>query len=658
MNKPLAGIHAPIFAYENGLTGEFVEIESLEQFCNTVLTANQHAHGLRTISQEIKLHGEYLDGLTAYPQWLHTDNGMMLAGYVIDSPSGAITVGTMGMTGVHLRQLSPCLFATDDQAVLARLATLHYSTVFDFDIEQAFDYVNELDEHKPRLIITDKPLQKHGDLLLCTPDQLHGVDDKQFRQRLNEKVKTIQPETWGEPIPLHHQTSQETPYPMDAWQGTLRGAVESIAHHAQVPLAMAGHWVLGALSVIGQRAVNAPMVNGHKPSSLYLILQGESGSGKSFSKDLAFYAIDQHEKRLAQEFNRDMRAWLEETSLLKGKDLKAYLTENPKPINQTSVLSDTTIEPLLDKLIDDGLANVAIVSDEAGLFFNGHTMKGDTAGNAVSNLASVWSNGDVNRTRSRRNANTSPFSHAYNVRITIALAGQGVILEPVFADRLLAEQGFLARALFANPESLQGKREWNNPERMNDDPYNDPRLTDYWQRCSILLDPLEPIDERQDMLLDKDARNFLANYQQSVEQRITTGGALENLRAVASRMAENASRIATLMAYFDFRQYVTVDDLRRAFLLVEYSTFEHLRYTETVNKTSDSQLLLEQIIKHYQQQQQPIGWSYLSRRINPKYLREKETFKALIGELAETHHIRVIKQADGQFIDVNPCLLA
>ena len=48
--------------------------------------------------------------------------------------------------------------------------------------------------------------------------------------------------------------------------------------------------------------------------------------------------------------------------------------------------------------------------------------------------------------------------------------------------------------------------------------------------------------------------------------------ALEYLKAYASRMAENATRIASLMAFFDGRKTVTTDDIKRGFMLVEYST--------------------------------------------------------------------------------------
>ncbi|MFP3740192.1 DUF3987 domain-containing protein, partial [Burkholderia sp. SIMBA_019] len=59
------------------------------------------------------------------------------------------------------------------------------------------------------------------------------------------------------------------------------------------------------------------------------------------------------------------------------------------------------------------------------------------------------------------------------------------------------------------------------------------------------------------------------------------GGIFATLKAYASRMAENASRIASLIAFFEERKTINSDDIKRAFMLVEYSTAERLRYFDS-----------------------------------------------------------------------------
>ena len=116
-------------------------------------------------------------------------------------------------------------------------------------------------------------------------------------------------------------------------------------------------------------------------------------------------------------------------------------------------------------------------------------MTGDTAGNALSAITTLYSDGMVSRTRSQKSNHANPKTHAYNVRLTLMLMGQRIILEPALTDATLNGQGFLARALIACPPDMRGSREWNNDKRRAISPYDDPRLQAYWVRCGHLLDP-------------------------------------------------------------------------------------------------------------------------------------------------------------------------
>ena len=79
---------------------------------------------------------------------------------------------------------------------------------------------------------------------------------------------------------------------------------------------------------------------------------------------------------------------------------------------------------------------------------------------------------------------------------------------------------------------------------------------------------------------DHQAEQTFYKHMQGIENRQARGQTLEYLKAYASRMAESASRIAALMAFFDRRKVINTDDITRAFMLVEYSTAERLRYLD------------------------------------------------------------------------------
>lgn len=481
-------------------------------------------------------------------------------------------------------------------------------------------------------------------------------------------ILDLQAEIWGEPEPLANNPKKPTPYPIDAFTGLLKHVVEVVAHYTQAPTAIAGQSALGALAHMGQRFIDAPMGHGHMPTSLILITEGESGSGKSQAMGLTHFKIREYEKQLYADYLIELSSWENDRVSLKGKELADFLESNPKPQNPKTMFKEATIEPILDKFIDGSISNASWTTDEAAQFFNGHTMKGDTAGNALSSLTTLYSDGEVSRLRSQKSAYATPHTDAYNVRMTLLLQGQRVILEPALADPVMNGQGFLARALIACPEDLRGQRVWNDEQRNNDSPYDNPYLIEYWARCQSLLDPLPanlPNDstgapQRIKMQwADKQTRQVFSDFKQEIEDRQAKGQPLEYLKAYASRMAENASRIASLMAFFDGRKTVTTDDITRAFMLVEYSTAERLRYLDATptGEQNDSEKLSSWLVDQARGKNPPMLNRADAYNGAPKPMRKNnKVLQNELDNLESMRHIRQIKEGQRKIIEVNPKL--
>ena len=484
------------------------------------------------------------------------------------------------------------------------------------------------------------------------------INDPNKEPALQTKVKELNGIEWGEPEPLEDTNPTPTRYPIEAWQGVLRQAVEAIAYHAQVPLAIAGQAVLGALSTLGQGYVNAPMGYEHKPASLFLLTEAESTAGKTQASRLAYYAIHQHEKMQYKAFIEAIDEWQAQKDSLKGKERAEFIASEPQPQNPNTTVRDITIEALLDKFIIGDCKNLSLSSDEAGQFFGGHTMKSDTVSNALSSLTTLWSDGRANRERSIKSQYGTPKTTAYDVRLTIDLAGQRAIIEPALNDSLMNGQGFLARFLISCEPSLIGERDWNSEQRLNANPYTDQRLITFWQRCNCLLDPLptERLDERFNLPFGNGAKKLLADYQQSVEHRQKQGKQLEYLRAFAGRMAENATRIATLFAYFDNQKALNVEYLERAFLLVEYSINERLRYAEIQTQDkNDTEKLIEWIISKATGKNPPmLNKSFISQNA-PTALRGKK-LDGLLWDLESMGYLRIEQQERKKLVFINPIL--
>ena len=515
-------------------------------------------------------------------------------------------------------------------------------------------------ENIKAIITSDRTVLEHLQYGGLSYSDILALDDTQ--------VIDLQSEVWGEPEPLADDPSQATPYPINAFTGLLRQVIEAIAYYAQVPTAIAGQCVLGALAHMGQRFIDAPMGHGHIPTSLILITEGESGSGKSQAMGLTHFKIKEYERQQYADYLIELAAWDNDKVSLKGKELADFLDDNPKPQNPKTMFKEATIEPILDKFIDGSISNASWTTDEAAQFFNGHTMKGDTAGNALSSLTTLYSDGEVSRLRSQKSAYATPNTDAYSVRMTLLLQGQRVILEPALADPIMNGQGFLARALIACPVDLRGQRVWDNPQRRNDSPYDNPHLIEYWSRCQSLLDPL-PANLPNDSTgiakrikvqwADKQAEQDFYKHMQAIENLQAQGQALEYLKAYASRMAENASRIASLMAFFVGRITITSDDVKRAYMLVEYSTAERLRYLDATptGEQNDSEKLSSWLVdKAKAKQPHKLNRADIYNGA-PKPMRKNN--RILQGELDNLEsklHIRQTDEGRKKIIEVNPKL--
>jgi hypothetical protein len=382
---------------------------------------------------------------------------------------------------------------------------------------------------------------------------------------------------------------------------------------------------------------------------------------------LTHFKIKEYERQQYSNYLDDIAAWDSEKAGLKGKELAQFLEDNPKPQNPKTLFDDATIEPILDRFISGEMNNASWTTDEAGQFFNGHTMTGDTAGSALSALTKLWSDGEVSRLRSQKSAYATPQTDAHSVRMTLLLQGQRVVLEQALTDPLMNGQGFLARALIACPPDLRGHRVWDDAKRRNDSPYDNPHLIEYWSRCQSLLDPLpanEPTTaqgqpQRIKMQWADGAEQVFCSHMQGIENRQANGQTLEYLKAYASRMAENASRIASLMAFFDGRKIITIDDITRAFMLVEYSTAERLRYLDATptGEQNDSEKLSSWLVdKARGKNPHKLSRTYIANNAPNPMRKNTKLLQSELDKLESAKHIRQEMEGRSKVILINPKL--
>ncbi|MGM8870438.1 DUF3987 domain-containing protein [Psychrobacter sp. 2Y5] len=536
--------------------------------------------------------------------------------------------------------------------------------------------VTVLVTHDKKDLVTKPLLGVNVKAIITTFDLLLSFDNGQtLHDVLSDPdtiIKDLLAEAWGKLGNIEDPDSKGTPYPLEAWgkEGDiLYDALTAIAYHAQSPSAMAGNSILGASATTIQQYINAPYALGDKfmPVSLFLLTEGDSGSGKSRTVGFSHKALVSYQNDKRKEDRQLLDEWKAQKASTQKKDLEAWLLENPKPKQSILLIKSGTIQGFLDNMLIGNTTDIAWSTAEAALFLSGHSLTSDTAKSNISQLCDIWSDGSFDRLLSPRYDSIEQNSIS-GVRFTLDLQGQPSVIAPALNDEAMNGQGLLPRFLFAFPDNMNGQIVYNTDERLDAKPDLDPRLQAYWQRCKELLDPsqdnIRTDDEgriiRFNMPFEnRKARKALADYQTAKERQLCKGGKLEKYASYARRLHENASRIAAILAYFNGKRFISADDIHRATLLTDYSMSERIRYTDKPQAgDNDAQKLIGWLVRHcHKQSVKQLAYSTAQSKVTPKHLRQKHNFELLAEVLESEGYIKIVTNGRARMIQVRPELL-
>ena len=571
--------------------------------------------------------------------------------------------------------------------VLPTLCNANLTQLKPFDFEQIQFVINQLSKAGyTKLYLPVRPEQMHLEpfkaleqntaVRLLNQYLKMGVSEFQIELTQYESLSEVlafideaiealnKPTEWGDLLPLSQSETTLNPYPIHALPPLAQHAVMAISEHVQSPIAMTAQCVIGAMSHIAQTKVNAPHPFNPQgePCSLFLLTEGQSGSRKSTSRNLADQAIIKHERKQYEQYRSDLEQWKSGHAGLPKKDREAYCAENPPPNDPSTLYSDITLESIAGLYIDGILSNASIASDEAGQFFGGHTMKGDTRNQALGGYAKLFDDGFVERTRSKSNLNGS--GRAYDVRLTFNLQGQHEVLAEALKDPVLRGQGFLPRFILTIPENLAGTRLQDAIYR-NKTASTDHRLIAYWTRCEYLLDDCPHVKAEHELHngryvlpMNDEAREIDQEFYNMFEALQGKGKRYEYLQAFASRASQLARRLATVFAYFEGLQWIDAKTLKGACEVVKHSLNEWAMYADIEVKTeSDAERLARYLINKCNADQTNQLAKTLALKGAPSKLRAVKEFNRYLDELVDHNFVRLTTINRTQYIELNPLLL-
>ena len=380
---------------------------------------------------------------------------------------------------------------------------------------------------------------------------------------------------WPEPEPLRRELPPGDPYPVDALPRVLRGAADQMSGVIRAPVGIVGSALLGAASLTVQAHADAVIDGRTIPLSLFLATVAESGERKSAVDDAALAPHRARQKALIRAHDEEVCSHLAEHAawtrareealrshkgsvLGKRQALEELGPEPPSPIRPLLECSEPTYEGLI-KQLEHGWPSVGLFSDEGGRFLGGHAWSKDHQIKTATGLSELWQGRSVNRVRGGDGA-----SILYGRRVALHLMLQPSLLPLLFGDAMLAGQGFLARLLLAYPASTIGTRAYR-PVNLS----QTPEMRRYFGRMMTALEAPLPLaeDQRNELAprrleLAPAALQKWITYHNHMERQQAPGGKLAQVRADASKTAEQATRIAGVLAL--------VEDLSVGTIKVEY----------------------------------------------------------------------------------------
>ena len=492
-----------------------------------------------------------------------------------------------------------------------------------------------------------------------------------------------QPDTqqngWPEPESLIRSTSA-APYPVDALPEVIRLAVEEVQGFTKAPAAMVACSALANLSLAAQAhhdVQRAEKLSG--AIGLYFLVIAESGERKStcdkiFSAVLRDYETQQQEdaKPDVKRYNADITGWeairsgivdaikqaaknAKDTGQAEN-DLRKHEDMKPEPPRVPRLIySDFTPEALTYSLAKTWPSG-GVISSEAGAVFGSHGMGKDSQLRTLANLNQLW---DAAKLTFDRRGESYVVDGA---RLTMSLQVQESALLEFFSrtGSLARGTGFLARFLMAHPESTQGSRLFTEP------PENMPALASYHSQINRILQVPAPINDRGGLepsmlALTPEAKDAWVRFHDAIEIGLGKGGELQDVRDVASKIADNAVRLAALFHVIggDIGA-ISLENFESASIIAAWHLNEALRFFGELalpEAEADAATLDEWLIDYCKVNRVDVVSTRHIARLGPYKLRTKERMSAAVLELIDRSRIVVIESGRKREIQINPQLL-
>lgn len=489
--------------------------------------------------------------------------------------------------------------------------------------------------------------------------QVSGMFDDQYND-----ARLMAPQ----PLDLRASFGEPAEFPVEALSKILREAVHAIEQIVQVPMALAAQSVLAATSLATQSYINVETIIGQScPTSLFFFTVASSGDRKSTADRIAMKPAKDREERMALKYELDRHRYAIDDAAYKaahakakssGKDrrtIAAAMEEVGRPPVQPVLPLLTVDEPTgpgLQRAFAEAMPSLGLFSDEGAAFLGGWSMQDENQSSTGAMLSKLWDGAPIKRIRADKDA---PTQILHGRRLALHLMVQVDVAGKLLGNKAVRDQGLLSRMLIAAPKSRKGSRLFREPT-----PSDRAAVDAFQQKLGRRLEsPMRFRDETSRALdcslvrLTPEARTILIQFSDHCETQLRPNGSYEQISDFASKMTENATRMAAVLAFFEGGQKVVDSGLSgqaamAGIKIMEFYASEAARLYGAAALDDDvasAATLIEWIRKR---DLNAIGARFLQRG-GPPVTRNGPVLKRALATLEEFGHLKRIK--DGAHID-------
>lgn len=337
------------------------------------------------------------------------------------------------------------------------------------------------------------------------------------------------------------------------------------------------------------------------------------------------------------------------------QELQEHDKNRPPLVKAPELFCEETSKGGLADFVAYGHPSIMLKSDEGSLVVGSHGM-GDKEMMGFLGLINRFWDGRPYDPHFKTANPTLCDGYRFSVNLMI----QGVIWDQwqVKQDGLTRGMGTFSRYLISKPVSTMGTREYQEP------PIGTPKIQAFYDQITSIMDISLSLDadgriEAYTLNLSIEAKNTWEEFFNVIENNLKIGGDFSEVKDVASKIAEQAARIAGVLHVFGKGPTGSIDEntMKNAIALAAWYLHEARRIfiASTVPSELKDAANLFDWIKGYclENNTDQLLISEILKFAQPKFRNQKKRNEAL-AQLVESGHVKHKNKGKQKFIEIRP----